>query len=118
VWGAQIKILVHRPEGVSDVRKLSGAESILFTLILVMSQLMFVPKSRRLSLLVLDEPTASFSEGTIELFRKLLPHLTQIIPSVLIVTPKAQIRFDGANEVTVVKDHGGSKIVTGHPDDV
>jgi len=118
VWGSQIQILVHRgKEPPTDVRKLSGAESILFTLIfVVLSLLMFVPKRKRLSLLVLDEPTASFSEGTIALFEKLLPHITQVIPSVLIVTPKTQIRFEGAREVTVVRDNSGAYIKEGHPD--
>ena len=118
VWGTQIQILVHRPEGVSDVRKLSGAESMLFTLILILSLLVFVPKSKRLSLLILDEPYASFSDGTAELFTKLLPHITQVIPSVMIITPKSEFRVDGANEFTMVKQHGGTVLKKGHPDEL
>jgi DNA repair exonuclease SbcCD ATPase subunit len=118
VWGTQIQILVHRPEGVSDVRKLSGAESMLFTLILILSLLVFVPKSKRLSLLILDEPYASFSDGTAELFTKLLPHITQVIPSVLIITPKSEFRVDGANEFTMMKQHGGTVLKKGHPDEI
>lgn len=118
VWGTQIQILVHRPEGVSDVRKLSGAESMLFTLILILSLLVFVPKSKRLSLLILDEPYASFSDGTAELFTKLLPHITQVIPSVLIITPKSEFRVDNANEFTMVKQHGGTVLKKGHPDEI
>lgn len=119
VWGTQIQILVYRgKEPPTDVRKLSGAESMLFTLILVLSLLVFVPKSRRLSLLILDEPTASFSEGTIDLFHKLLPHVTQVIPSVIVVTPKAGIRLEGARELTVVRDRDGATLVKGHPDEL
>jgi DNA repair exonuclease SbcCD ATPase subunit len=115
VWGTQIQILVHRPEGTTDVRKLSGAESKLFTIVLVLSMLAFVPRHKRLSLLVLDEPTASFSEETVELFHKLLPHLNNLIPSVLIITPDARERLAGANEYTVLRNREGAKIVSGHP---
>ncbi len=118
VWGTQIQILVHRPEGTSDVRKLSGAESMLFTLILILSLLAFVPSSKRLSLLVLDEPYASFSQVTAELFTKLLPHINQVIPSILIVTPKSGFRVEGAHEFTAVKRKSGTQIVKGHPDGI
>jgi DNA repair exonuclease SbcCD ATPase subunit len=118
VWGTQIQIIVNRPEGATDVRKLSGAESKLFTLILVLSLLKFVPRSKRLSLLVLDEPTASFSEETTEMFHTLLPHLQQIIPSILIITPDSRERLEGANEYTVVRERKGSKIVRGHPESI
>ena len=116
VWNSQISLLVSRNGGEpTDVRKLSGAESKLFTLILVLSLLMFVPKAKRLSLIILDEPLASFSEETGELFHKLLPHIQQVIPSILVVTPDARERFEGANEFTVVKTSKGSQIVQGHP---
>lgn len=118
VWGSQIQLLVHRPEGTSDVRRLSGAESILFTLILILSLLVFVPKRKRLSLLILDEPYASFSEGTAELFTKLLPHINQVIPSVLVITPKSEFRVAGATELTVVKTRDGSILRKGHPNEI
>lgn len=118
VWGPQVRLLVHRPKGTTDVRKLSGAESKLFTLILVMSQLMFVPKSKRLSLLILDEPSASFSGPTLERFHRLLPHIQQLIPSILIVTPKSQERYEGAAEYTVVRNSDGAEIRKGHPDEI
>lgn len=118
IWGTQIQILVHRPEGTSDVRKLSGAESMLFTLILILSLLTFVPSSKRLNLLILDEPYAAFSATTADMFTELLPHINQVIPSILIVTPKSGFRVAGAREFTVVKDKGGSKVVKGHPDEI
>lgn len=120
VWSAsQIQILVHRPRmETTDVRKLSGAESKLFTLILVLSLLKFVPKRKRLSMLILDEPTASFSEETTELFHRLLPHLNQLIPTILIITPKATERLEGSTELTVLRDREGARIVKGHPNEI
>jgi DNA repair exonuclease SbcCD ATPase subunit len=118
VWGTQIQLIVHRPEGSSDVRMLSGAESILFTIILILSLLTFVPQSKRLNLLILDEPTASFSETTQDLFVKLLPHINLVIPSVLIITPKTDFKIAGANNFTVVKTADGSIIKEGHANEV
>ena len=118
VWGTQIQILVHRPSGVSDVRKLSGAENKLFTLVLVLALMSFVPKSKRLSLLILDEPTASFSDQTTEMFHTLLPHLNTIIPSILVVTPDETERLESASEYTVLRSKEGAKIVKGHPDEI
>lgn len=120
IWGTQIQILVHRPKlGTTDVRKLSGAQSKLFTLILVLSLLKFVPSNKRLSMLIMDEPTASFHDKTIDQFHKLLPHLNQIIPSIVVITPKQNERMEGANEVTVVQNADGfSTIMKGHPDEI
>ena len=114
-WDTQINLLVHRPTGVSDVRKLSGAESKLFTLILVLALLSFVPDERRLNMIVLDEPTASFSPETTRAFHLLLPHLQQLIPSILIVTPNSAERTSDAHEYTIVKTTAGSRIRRGHP---
>lgn len=118
-WDTQIRLLVNRgKKGMTDVRKLSGAESMLFTLILVFSLLMFVPAKKRLSLLVLDEPCASFHENTITQFHTLLPHLLQLVPSILVVSPKAYERFDGAKEYTVVRDETGAYLKPGHPSEL
>lgn len=119
VWDTQVKLLVHRNgKRPTDVRKLSGAERVLFTLILVFSLLMFVPSNKRLSLLILDEPCASFHEDTIALFHRLLPHLLQLIPSILVVTPKQYERFPGAVEYTVYRDETGACLKKGHPSEV
>lgn len=119
VWGTQIQLLVHRPGmETTDVRKLSGAESTLFTIVLLMALLMFVPAPKRLSLIFLDEPTASFSEETTELFHRLLPHLNKLIPTIFVITPDARERMEGAIEMTVIRDHQGARIVEGHPDEV
>lgn len=118
VWEANsIQILAKRPEGISDVRKLSGAESMLFTLILILSLLVFVPDKKRTNVLILDEPTASFSDATIGLFVDLLPHLTNVIPSIIVVTPK-KLTIPGARCLTVVKGNRGSYLAKGHPDEL
>jgi DNA repair exonuclease SbcCD ATPase subunit len=120
--GSNISLKVHRRYGkrtdVSDVRKLSGAESKLFTIILVLALLSFVPKKKRLSFIVLDEPAANFSRETAESFVKLLPYLNKVIPSIIIVTPDSEERYAGAREFTVIKTDGVAKLVEGHPDNI
>lgn len=115
----QFSILVHRQYGKkslpSDVRKLSGAESKLFTLVLVMSLLTFVPAYKRSNLLILDEPSANFGKETTEAFTRLLPVLNKRIPSIVIITPKTEDRYEGAHVYTVVKEKGVSRIVEGLP---
>jgi DNA repair exonuclease SbcCD ATPase subunit len=119
VWDTQISILVHRPNGeTSDVRKLSGAESLLFTLILIPSLYAFVPSRKRSNVLILDEPSASLSEAGIQAFHELLPVLNKLIPSIVVITPKHAERMDGAQEFTVVRDRNGANIVPGHPSEV
>lgn len=80
-WNTQLAILAHRPNGdVSDVRKLSGAESLLFTLVLVMALSAFVPSRKKVSTLILDEPSASFSAETTRIFMKCCQTLTGSFP--------------------------------------
>ena len=113
---SQVQILVNRKNGITtDVRKLSGAESKIFTLILVISLLRFVPNKKRMSMIVLDEPTASFHDTTTEQLHKILPAIQKIIPSVIIITPKESERFQGANEMTVLRTKMGAKLVKNHP---
>jgi DNA repair exonuclease SbcCD ATPase subunit len=102
----------------SDVRKLSGAESKLFTFILVLALLAFVPAHKRSNVLILDEPTANFGAETTESFKKLLPILNQVIPSIIVITPRTEERFEGAQEFTVLKEKGEARIVRGHPKSV
>lgn len=100
----------------SDVRKLSGAESKLFTIVLVMALLTFVPERRRCNLMILDEPSANMSPETLKQFQDILPVLNQIIPSIIVVTPDATERYKNAKEFTMVKVNGMGRLVTGHPD--
>lgn len=115
VWtSTQISLLAHRPNGdVSDVRKLSGAESKLFTMILVLSLLAFVPSKRRCNILILDEPTASMHRASTEAFHELLGVMNQMIPSIVIITPKTEERYPDAHEYTVIRDSSGARIEEG-----
>lgn len=123
-WTAtQVSILVHRRFGKkrstpTDVRKLSGAESKLFTLILILALMTFVPKKERCSTLILDEPAANFHDETHERFKKLLPIILKIIPSVVIITPKHEEVYAGSRNFTVHKVNGVASIRKGHPSEV
>jgi len=117
-WGTQVSLIVHRKDGnktlSSDVRKLSGAESTLFTLILVCALLNFVPAHKRCSVLILDEPTARLSKELTEVFYSIVKILNTLIPSIVIITPKDDY-FEGARNFTVVKERGVSRLVDGMP---
>lgn len=107
--GKKVKVLS------SDVRKLSGAESKLYTFILMLAHLTFVPAKKRSNVLILDEPTANFSADTTEAFRKLLPLLLKVVPSIVVITPRTDERYEGSQEFTVLKEKGEAKITKGHP---
>lgn len=107
--GKKIKVLP------SDVRKLSGAEAKLYTFILVLAHLTFVPAKKRSNVLILDEPDSNMSAETTESFKKLLPILNRVIPSIIVITPRTSERYEGAQEFTVLKEKGEAKIVKGHP---
>lgn len=124
VWeSSKIQLLVHRRYRngkktktiTSDVRKLSGAESKLYTFILVLAHLTFVPSRKRSNVLILDEPDSNMSAETTEAFKRLLPILNQVIPSIIVITPRSNERYEGAKEFTVLKDKGVATIVEGHP---
>lgn len=121
-WGTQVSMIVHRKYGkkilTSDVRKLSGAESKLYTIILVWALLAFVPTHKRCSMLILDEPTANLSKEMTEAFQALLPILNTLIPSIIVITPKSDEIYEGATPFTVVKDQGVARIVEGFPHQV
>ena len=120
-WGTQLQLLCTRKVGAqeltSDVRKLSGAESKLFTLILILSLLSFVPPSRRPQLMILDEPTANFSSETTQAFIRLLNVLKTVVPSIVIITPRDDI-YPESYPYTVVRTKSGSSIVPGLPVDI
>lgn len=121
LWDTQLQLLCTRKVGsqelTSDVRKLSGAESKLFTLILILSLLSFVPPKRRPSIMILDEPTANFSAETTQAFMRLLDVLKTVIPSIVIITPRDDV-YPDSRPYTVVRTKKGSTIVEGLPNDV
>lgn len=118
---SQLSLLVHRKYGkktlASDVRKLSGAESKLFTIVLVLALLTFVPAHKRCNLMILDEPTANFSDETTKAFMDLLPVLNKVIPSIIIITPKSKEIYEGATNWTMVKVKGAATLIPGHPNE-
>jgi DNA repair exonuclease SbcCD ATPase subunit len=119
-WDTQIQLIVHRKNGEpSDVRRLSGAESTIFTLILVGALLAFVPSRKRCSLLILDEPSARMHKETTELFQKVLQVLNKTIPSIVVITPRSEEIYEGAKPFTVVKDNKGvARLIEGYPHQV
>lgn len=118
VTETQFHVWVIRRAGikkiVSDVRHLSGAESRLFNLLFVLAQLPTIPAKRRLSTLIMDEPEVGMDAETLEAFtKKLLPALAEIVPSVVVITPKNDYVTEGARVVTVVKEKGQSRLIEG-----
>lgn len=101
----------------SDVRKLSGAERKLFSLVLLISLLTFIPKSKRTNLLVLDEPTAAMGEDNKASLIRFLPVLQSIIPNIVVITPLDKQDYAVINPKvwTVQKKGLQSRIVEGGP---
>lgn len=114
----QFNITVTRKYGkgeiTSDVRKLSGAESLLFSLILLISLLAFVPPKNRTNLLILDEPQSTFGPEMKQSFNKFLPILNSVIPHIIVITPDpgpGEEYPKGTRVYTVQKKGGKSTIV-------
>lgn len=119
IWDTQISLLVHRKHGkkilTSDVRKLSGAESVFFTLILVCALLAYVPSHKRCSIMILDEPSARLNKETVLILQDIISILNTLIPSIIIITPNSEELYPNAHNFTIVKNKGISKIIEGHP---
>ena len=97
----------------SDVRHLSGAESRLFIMLRLLALLPLLPASRRVNILVLDEPDTNLDDPALEVFAKeLLPRLGKIVPSVVVISPR-DYSTEGAHVYTVVKEKGAARIVAG-----
>jgi DNA repair exonuclease SbcCD ATPase subunit len=112
----QFNIVVERNFGskklVSDVRKLSGAESKLFSVLLLVALTTFVPPARRTSLLLLDEPTGALTAESSEAFCRFLPVLNKAIPHIVVITPRTEdvMNVEGARYFQVTRDKGVASI--------
>lgn len=118
-WGTKVSLMVHRRYKKynlqSDVRKLSGAESTLFTLILVCALLAFVPSKKRCSMLILDELSVRLSHEMTEVFHKMLKILNALIPSIIVITPKSDEYYPDTHPFTIIKKDGVATLVPGFP---
>ena len=67
--------------------------------------------------MILDEPTANFSQETTESFIKILDILKTVIPSIVIITPRDDV-YPDSYCYTVVRTPKGSSIREGLPQEV
>lgn len=108
-----IAILVDRAnEDVpTDVRTLSGAESDCFRMLMSMSLLPLIPDSRRMNVIILDEPTSHCDDVSRNIFvERFLPMLAEVVPHIFIITPHKQEICEGAAEFVIIKERGKSRI--------
>jgi len=108
-----MSILVDRGKNkISDVRKLSGAESDSFRLLFVMALLPLIPDDRRTNFLVLDEPCSHQDEilrsKIIDVY---LPQLMTIVPNIFVITPNPSDTVEGSRTIFVQKKNGTSKVL-------
>lgn len=117
--GTQFEILVHKrylgKVKTVEVRRLSGAESRMFSLLLIMSFVSLMPESRRSNLLILDEPSANMGEEMRNSFWSFLPVLNKVIPHIVVITPNSSEGLESARCFTAVKKNGVSRLVEGRP---
>lgn len=111
-----VSILVDRnngkPDSVSDVRSLSGAESNCFVLLMVLALLALTPDSRRANFLLLDEPTSHMDQVSRQIFNeRYLPVVREIVPSVFVITPHADDVSPNSAQWVVQKKNGESQLL-------
>lgn len=108
--GAGLQFLVHRKHGkkitTTDVKKLSGAEYRMLTILLFVATITLLPSSKRINVMILDEPDANLGPGMISHFINALPILNKIVPHIVILTPNPSLSIPGARVFTVVKQNG------------
>lgn len=108
-------ILCELNGNITDVRKLSGSESSSFTLLLILAILPFIPDNYRSNILILDEIESGFDASSQEKFiNDFLPILNQVVPNIIMITPKSEREFYIPNATTmlVTKKDGKSTIKT------
>lgn len=103
-----------KPDAVSDVRHLSGAESNAFRLLSFISLLPLIPYARRLNLAILDEPTSHMDAAYRNLFKeRFIPVLRELVPTVIIISPHEDDICENSFKWTITKQDGVSTLTTG-----
>ena len=101
-----------KPDSVSDVRNLSGAESNSFQLLCLISLLPLLPDNERVNLVILDEPTSHQDGVSRELFHtRYIPVLREVVPSVYVVDNHRDPLPKDAKEWVVQKQGGVSSLL-------
>ena len=93
-------------KGTFDLYMLSGAESSLFTLNLLVTLLPMLPASRRSSMLILDELDSNCSTRSKDIILDVyLPKLKKIVDTIFVITPNTSKEFSIPNchELMVTK---------------
>ena len=113
----QFDVIVHKryasgPKS-CDVRRLSGAESRMFSLLLIMSFISLMPEKRRSNMLILDEPTANMGLEMQQNFWRFVPVLNKVIPHIIVITPKSDEGLEKSRCFTAVKKNGISILAKG-----
>lgn len=111
-----ISIRVDRGNGhETDVRYLSAAEADCFSCLFLMSILPLIHESRRVNMVVLDEPMCHAHEVTRKVFRdKFLPVLCSVVPHVFVITQNDDDYIEGSRKLYIVKEEGVSRIEDAH----
>lgn len=116
-YDKRLEVLVHRKYGktvkTSDVKRLSGAEKKMFTLLLVIAGYTITPAKLRSNLLVLDELEANMGPEAVKNFLRMLPVLNKIIPHIVVITPRPELHLEGARYFTAVKHRGVTTLMEG-----
>lgn len=98
----------------SDVHTLSGAESRAFSFLLPLAILPMIPESRRLNVMVLDEPLQNMGEARKDLFvNSFIPKLKTLIPHIVILSTDNEYYKD-SRILYVVKEKSKSRLETKH----
>ena len=114
VEASRFDILATRNGKSSDVRSLSGSESTSFVLLSLIALLPYIPASKRLNLLIIDEIETGMDEVVLsKILNEFIPELNRIISNVVLITPQSRETFNvpGAFELTIVKKNGISSIM-------
>lgn len=112
--GPNLSLLVNRKYGkktsTSDVKRLSGAEKRLFTLLLVVATTTCLPVNQRPNVLVLDEPEANMGKAIVEKLLSSLPVLNKLFEHILYVTPQDSLIIPNSRVFTVIKENGVARL--------